>query len=513
MWSAGSGKFGTQLRGLKVEEVLFHGCAAKPSLLHISASPETGEPVFRIEETPDLVGLSTGDKIRSLHSSYPDGHFAVIGPAGENYEAVRFGAIALSTENQLKSGDAKARFCGRGGMGSIMGSKNLFAIVAELPACAPVQPSAVAKKFNKQIASGDGSLRFREPKTKGMGGTWANCKALNPSHAMPENNFSPTGTDASDVLYRENVEKMDEFVVRGEACHRCGIRCHKNLYESKADGKQGRFRAKIDFEPLNLLASNIGIFDIDQAADLIELTDSLGVDSISAGVGLSYAMEYNQRAKPEEQIAGGLAYGDFEGARRVLEETGLGKLPLLGQGVLRMSEELGEGSFAMQSKGIEFPAYLPQTNPAYPWALAGGHMSMRTYLLLVNERETDIDYWVDTITNVTRGLSIMRDDILGVCKFAGMPDDAMVELIHEVTGLEISVDELREALLRTVLRGYRLERRQGFKDEDYALPAMAHEEHPAIDLPYFNSPEFFAELRTRVLAKFDALVESTNLDG
>jgi aldehyde:ferredoxin oxidoreductase len=114
---------------------------------------------------------------------------------------------------------------------------------------------------------------------------------------------------------------------------------------------------------------------------------------------------------------------------------------------------------------------------------------------------------------VTRGLSINRDDILGVCKFSGMPDDAMVELIHEVTGIELDVEQLREALMRTVLRGYRLERRQGFKDEDYKLPAMAHEKHPAIDLPYFNSPEFFDELRTRVLAKFDALVESTDLDG
>jgi aldehyde:ferredoxin oxidoreductase len=513
MWSAGSGKFGTQLRGLKVEEVLFRGRAEHPSLLHISLCPETGDPVFRIEDARDLVGASTHAKIKTLHGRYPDGHFAVIGPAGENYEAVRYGAIALSTENQLKSGDAKSRFCGRGGMGSIMGSKNLFAIVAELPAGKLVQPSEVIKKLNKQIASGDGSRRFREPKTKGMGGTWANCKALNPSHAMPEMNFSPTGTDASDVLYRENVEEMDEYVIRGEACFRCGIRCHKNVYDTNGNGKAGRFRAKVDFEPLNLLSSNIGIFDVDQACDLIELTDALGVDSISAGVSLSYAMEYNKRAKPEDQIAGGVEYGDFEGARRVLEETGLGKLPLLGQGVLRMSEELGETTFAMQSKGMEFPAYLPQTNPGYPWALAGGHMSMRTYLLLVNERETSIDYWVDTITDVTRGLSINRDDILGLCKFSGLSDDEVVKIIHAVTGIEISVDELRDTLMRTILRGYRLERRQGFKGEDYSLPAMAHEKHPSIDLPYFNSPEFFEELRTRVLAKFDSLVESTDLDG
>ena len=66
----------------------------------------------------------------------------------------------------------------------------------------------------------------------------------------------------------------------------------------------------------------------------------------------------------------------------------------------------------MQSKGVEYPAYLPQTNPGYPWALAGGHMSMRTFLLYVVERETDVDYWIDAITN--RGPTYLLDDITGI---------------------------------------------------------------------------------------------------
>ncbi len=163
----------------------------------------------------------------------------------------------------------------------------------------------------------------------------------------------------------------------------------------------------------------------------------------------------------------------------------------------------------MQCKGVEFPAYLPQTNPGYPWALAGGHMSMRTYLLLLHERETGLDYWVDAITN--RGLSILRDDFLGICKFAGMSDDRMVEAVGAMTGLAIDVPTLKRVIRRTFLRGYRLERRHGCTDDDYDMPAEVHREFPQIELPYFNTPEFFAELKQRVTTRIDELLLAEGL--
>ncbi len=505
MWSAGSGKFGTKLRFLGVDEVIFSGRCQGPTALRIARPQEAGEAAFSFEDATALVGQSTNAKIQALHRQYPDAHFAVIGPAGESYEAVRYAAIALSTENQLKSGDPKARYCGRGGMGGVMGSKNLLAIIADTPDRKLEPPAGVLKRINAVVGTGDGSRRFRDASAGGAGGTWANAEALNPYHAMPEYNFMPTGTDVSVPLYRTNLEKSERFAIKAEACFRCGIRCHKNLYEKQS----GAFRAKFDYEPLVLLSSNIGVFDVDAICELVELTDELGLDAISCGVTLSYAMEFNRRhADSGKSIAGGLAYGDAAAARQVIDAIGNGKLPELGQGTLRLSEALGEPSYAMQTKGVEFPAYLPQTNPGYPWALAGGHMSMRTYLLLLNERETGIDYWVDTITSPDRGLSILRDDLIGICKFAGLSNADASEAIGHATGVAISEEDLRGALLRTFLRGYRLERLQGFADGDYQLPADALEKCDAIDLPYFISPEFFAELRERVLARFDALVEA-----
>ncbi|HGY90829.1 MAG TPA: FHA domain-containing protein [Planctomycetes bacterium] len=507
MWTAGSGKFGTKIRYMDIDEVIFTGRAVMPVYLHISEG-EDGKPEFRFKNASQLVGKRANEKIQHLHTLYPDAHFAVIGPAGENYRGVRFASIALSTINQLRSGDMKSRFCGRGGFGGVMGSKNLLAIAADVKDKKRGDKVPGLKEVNQHVARGKGSQRFRDArKGDGGGGTWANMTSLNPLHAMPEYNFNPTGTDISVPLYRENVEKDGRFVIKDEACFACGIACHKNMYDKGPDGKPSKFRAKFDYEPLNLLSANIGIFDIDQAAELVDMVDDLCMDSISVGVTLAYAMEYNKRVeeKGEESILPEyIRYGDFEGARRALEEIGRGELPLLGQGAKRLSEALGETGYAMHCKGVEFPAYLPQFNPGYPWALAGGHMSMRTYLLYVFEREKGMDYWVEAITE--RGFSILRDDILGICKFSGLPDDVMAHTVAAMTGLEIDPETLKRCVLRTFLRGYRLEKDAGFTSDDYAMPSEVHQEYPQIDLEHFNSREFFEALKDKVTARFDQML-------
>jgi aldehyde:ferredoxin oxidoreductase len=266
------------------------------------------------------------------------------------------------------------------------------------------------------------------------------------------------------------------------------------------DGEAGPFRAKVDYEPITLLTSNLGIFDPDPGLDLIELVDELGMDSISLGVTLGYVMDYNRR-NPDDPIVDGLAFGDIAATTKAIDDVARGRLPQVGQGVMRLASQTGAVGYAMHSKGVEYPAYLPQTNPGYPWALAGGHMSMRTFFLLLVERETGVDYWVDAITD--RGPLFMRDDITGLCKFCFISDDWATEAIRTATDLEISSEELREVIARTFLRGYAAERRQGFTDADYTLPAESHEPNPNIDMPYVNSPEFFTATQEKVLARLD----------
>ena len=508
MWSAGSGHFGPKLRGLGIDEVVFSGRAPRPTLLRLSPAADPGGPGgparFEFLGAADLAGRTVNERIQDLHGRYPEAHFAVIGPAGEHFESVRYAAIALSTDNQLKSGDAKPRYCGRGGFGGVLGSKNLFAIAADGPN--PATSGRGLRDVNKEINLGEGSARYRDlPEDRG--GTWRTMKMMQEASSLPEYNFSPTGTDASVPLLRPSVEE-GPFLVKAEGCYLCGIKCHKNVYDRDVDGGEGRFRAKVDFEPITLLSSNLGIFDPDIAFDLIEMTDELGMDSISLGVTLGYAMEYNRR-HPEAPIADGLAYGDAPAVARAIDAVAAGAFTDLGQGVMRLAAATGESGYAMHSKGVEYPAYQPQTNPGYPWALAGGHMSMRTFFLMVIERETGLDYWVKAITD--RGLLYLMDDITGLCKFANATPELEAEAIRIASGLDIDAEGLLDATRRTFLRGYLAERAQGFGADDYSLPAEAHQPSPGMTLPYFNTPEFFAALRDRVNAIFDERAAAAGL--
>jgi len=498
MWSAGSGHFGTKLRGLGIDDVVFTGRCDRPTMLRLSPSEDPGAglgpALFEFLDGSDLTGLGVNAKIQALHERYPDAHFAVIGPAGENYGGVRYASVALSTDNQLKSGDAKPRFCGRGGYGGVMGSKNLLAIAADGPN--PSLRTRGLKEINREINLGEGSMGYRED---GGGGTWRMVSVLHPAGGLPEFNFAPSGTEDGRKLMRDAVE-AGPYVVTAEGCYLCGIKCHKNVYDRTEDGDAGRFRTKVDYEPLALLSSNLGIYDDDAALDLIELTDELGIDSISLGVTLGYAMEWNQR-HPEALIAESLSYGDATGTAAAIERIAAGDFVEIGQGTQRLALETGEPDYAMHSKGVEFPAYLPHTNPAYPWALAGGHMSMRTYLLAQIERETDIDYWVDATTN--RGPRFMLDDITGLCKFSLLDPAVEAEAIRIATGLDISADELLNAVDRTFIRGYANERRRGFRQDDYTLPSEAHTRIEHSTVPQFNTKEFFNEYRERVITTLD----------
>jgi hypothetical protein len=128
-------------------------------------------------------------------------------------------------------------------------------------------------------------------------------------------------------------------------------------------------------------------------------------------------------------------------------------------------------------------------------------MSMRTFFLFVIERETGVDYWVDAITN--RGPLYLMDDITGMCKFANVTPELEAEALQVATGLDIDADQLRATVMNTFLRGYACERRVGFDTDDYRLPAAAHEPMKGSDLPYFNTPGFFEQVQSQVLAALD----------
>ena len=497
IWSAGSGNFGNKLKWTGIDEVIFENCSETP--VYVVLREGADGPTVELKPAGDLLGLTGHDKIMALAQSYPEAHFAAIGPAGENWRDNYMGAVVLSTDNQLKSGEPKTRFAGRGGMGSLMGYKNLIAVVAEssqkLP---PITPAM--RDVNRDIVKGIGSARFQPVSQGGGGGTWANIEVLQAFHAVPLNNFRPKGTDHVERLFRDRVEK--EFEVRSEACFRCGIRCHNNLFHKNEDGSSGALAAKFDFEPLILFGSNLGIHEPKKVCELIHLCDLLGMDAISLGATISFVLDYNER-HPEKRLFNGASFGDFELIRELVEQAGRGRLAGIGKGVRRLSEELGETSYAMHVKGLELPAYLPDTNPGYMFAIAGGHMSMGTHMLLAKEGKRTVEDWAQAIT--TGGLLQVGYDMIGLCKFVGVGigHDVITRALREAVGLEIGSEEIVACVRRAFLRGLALELRQGFGADEYTVPSQVYESpNPSVTLPKLITSEFLEQLRERVWSVF-----------
>jgi aldehyde:ferredoxin oxidoreductase len=504
MWSASSGKFGSKFKWTDLDELIFENRSAAPVYVVIRES--SGGPKVELKPAGHLLGLSTHDKIMALQKLYPDAHFAAIGPAGENWENVYMGAVALSTENQLRSGEDKCRFAGRGGMGSLMGYKNVLALVAQ--STDKLKPlSEAVKKVNVNVVMGGGSARLQPISRGGGGGTWAAYDVMQGFHAVPLNNFRPQGDNLPEKLFRENVEM--EYEIKSEACFRCGITCHNNIYEKKADGSRGEFLAKFDYEPLNLLSTNIGIHDAGQAARLIQLGDNYGMDAISLGVTVSYVLSYNER-HPEQPLLNGATFGEYDKILELIIQTGEGRLPEIGRGSKRLSNSTGETAYAYHVKGLELAAYLPETNPGYAWAIAGGHMSMGSYGTLIREGKSDLDSWVKAITQ--EKLHIVGFDMIGLCKFfditKGIGTPMVIDCLKAELGLEVSAEALASAVRRAFLLGLALERRQGYTKAEYALPAEVFESpNPHIKLPRIATSEFFAELERRVWDIFDPELE------
>jgi aldehyde:ferredoxin oxidoreductase len=131
---------------------------------------------------------------------------------------------------------------------------------------------------------------------------------------------------------------------------------------------------------------------------------------------------------------------------------------------------------------------------------------MATYMALALEGDTSLDYWASLITE--RGLYFVRDDLLGLCKFAGITADQAVEALTHEIGLELTPADLLAAVRRAFVRALWLERKQGYDRSDYTMPSEVFDRpNPNLGIAPFVTREFFAQLSDRVWAVFDREID------
>ena len=355
--SSCGGPFGMAYKTAGYDGLLIAGKADKPVYLVIDADG------VKFDNASHLWGKDTQETQELLNLSRNDGAM-VIGPAGEN--KVLYANIASG-----------GRFLGRGGMGAVMGSKRLKAIVAHgneykiLPK-AQTAFDKITKKATRYINN-----NFFTADQYRKYGTASNFKFCNKGGILPVLNFKVGKHERANEVSGEAMQA--KYNTRPSACLPCTILCgHKGTY------RNGSTHRIPEYETTALLGPNLGIFDTDLITEWNDLCGSLGMDTISTGTTLSYVMEAGEKGIIKTNLQFGVPDGISECLRQIAYRRGQGNE--LANGVRWLAEKYGGQDYANHVKGLEMPGYDPRGSwgqgLSYAVANRGGcHLSAATFVL------------------------------------------------------------------------------------------------------------------------------------
>jgi aldehyde:ferredoxin oxidoreductase len=418
-----------------------------------------GPDGVRLEPAPELAGMPAAQAEASVRERYGRGwRTAAIGPAGER--GVRYATISHD-----------GRHAGRGGLGAVLGSKNIKAVMVKAGARVAVADAPgvlAAAKDLRQRSFGPATKKYREL------GTLANLLAFNAVSTLPTRNFTAVTFEGAPRLAAEELQEMRE--VARNSCASCSIGC-EHIYSRKGGGTQ-----RMEYENVFALGPLCGVSDPDDVFAASARCDELGIDTISAGGTIAWAMECAERGLID---APWLRFGDGAALLRALEaigarEPGLGEL--LAQGSRHAAGVVGSNSidFAPQVKGLELPGYEPRTLQSMALGLSvnargADHNRSGAY-------EADLSGLLDRLDGGeahvaaaigTEDRAAVMDSMI-LCKFLrGVFSDPFTEwaaLLSSVTGWDIDADELHATARRIVLAKRVFNQREGATAEDDRLP-------------------------------------------
>ncbi|MDA0282703.1 MAG: aldehyde:ferredoxin oxidoreductase, partial [Planctomycetota bacterium] len=320
------------------DAILIHGAAETPTCVVVEDS------VIRFESADEVWGKSSGDAERILGARLGRGfRIAAIGPAGENL--VRYATVSHD-----------GRHAGRGGLGAVMGSKQLKALAVrgtQLPEFAfPDELVAYSRELSRK-SFGPATEKYREL------GTMSNLLTFNRLGTLPTRNFQAGSFAEAEQL---SPEIMGQTHARTRAsCAACTIGCEHIFHSAGGSSSGESVGVRMEYENLFALGPLCGISDADTVLTASRLCDDLGLDTISAGGTIAFAMECVQRGLLDEPE---LQFGNSDALLSTLQKIGSreGIGDLLAEGTRIASQRIGQGSevFAAHVKGLELPGYEPR---------------------------------------------------------------------------------------------------------------------------------------------------------
>lgn len=421
----GDGNMGTRasvaMRKAGFDAVVVAGAAEKPVYLYV----EDGKAEVRDAE--HLWGLDTFEAERRLLEEHGrNSGVLVIGPAGERM--VGF-ATVMSQEG---------RAGGRTGMGAVMGSKRLKAIV--------FRGSREIEVAEKEAYIREAREAYAELRRKPAYRFWMRQGTMMAIQWSQENSVLPTRNFSEGVF--EEADKINGFAmemakVEQRGCPNCTMPCGNVVLDDEGA------KAELDYENVALLGSNLGIGDLAKVARLNRLADMWGVDTIGLGAAIGYAMEASERGLIDERIEWGDADAALSLAEAIVERReGLGDT--LARGLAYAAQRIGGEEFAMHVKGLSITGYDCHAAPgmalSYGVSPIGAHHK-DAWVISWETQHGRFEYSAEKAAKVLELQRIRGGffETLVACRLPwvelGLELDWYVRLFNHATGLSWSLDD------------------------------------------------------------------------
>jgi len=342
--SQAGGFWPAELKAAGFDGIVIHGRAAQPLYLWV----HDGEAELR--DAGHLWGQFTADVEDAIREELGDRRVQVLqcGPAGE--KGVRFGAL-INNANRAN---------GRTGMGTVMASKNLKAVAVR----GRQRPELADPEALKALAKW-GVDHFEESDIYGLGllGTAEVVRSQNAGGGLPTRNWSSGTFEGVDAISGQRM--ADTILKERETCFGCVVRCKRVVEVTEGPFRVDPRYGGPEYETIATMGSYCGVSDLAAVSLANQLCNMVGMDTISCGATIAWAMDCFERGLITLEDTGGveLRFGNAEALVQMVEQIGEreGFGRVLGEGSARAAETLGVGQeLVVAVKNHEFPAHMPQ---------------------------------------------------------------------------------------------------------------------------------------------------------
>ena len=474
IWSEATvgGYWGLELKKQGYEGIFITGKAERPVYLRVSSEG------IKIENSQELWGLDTYKTAEIIKQKYGENNrIASIGQAGE--KLVNISSIVFDAPH--------SRLAGRGGLGAVMGAKNLKAVIIEKGFLRSSIDNLANLKKSVKLAISD-IKKYTEGLNKlGTGGAVAAREYIGD---LPIKNFSQGRWEGAKKITGQVIK--DTIFSKNYACYYCPIACGKQVKIKK----EPFIVHGPEYETLSALGSLILNEDLDSIVTANDLCNRYGIDTISLGVSIAFLIEAAEKGFLKikginnHQLKWGSPKLLIDIIHQVAENKGLGRLA--GMGVRKISRRIGKDTerFAIHVKGLELPMHDPRayTGMALSYATAnrgGCHLESLSYAVESGIPLEDLGYGEDNIlnphTSVGKAELVIKLqnymnvlNALGLCKFllfGRVGPTKVTEWLNHVTGWNLTPDELLiiGERLHNLKRMYNI--RLGINRKDDTIPS------------------------------------------